>query len=103
MMTWLLELQGAGTTLKLRALLSKADLPNLFCLRSRITEQNAREEDTGPTILRTFLSLLSLKFTGSQVLPRSFDSLDVSQALEISVSNKLPYDSYSAGPAFGEH
>lgn len=78
-------------------------LPSLQPLRSPVTEPcDSPEEDTGPTTPRAVLSLLCLKCTGSQNLPRDSDSLDLGQDLEISVFNKLPCDPRVADSAFGK-
>ena len=81
----------------------RLSLLSLQPLRSHVTEQcDRKEEDTGPTTPRAVLSLLCLRCTGSQPLPRDSGSLDLGQGLEISVSNKLPCDSCAADSAFGK-
>lgn len=54
-----------------------------------------------PTTLK-HLSLQCLKCICSQALPRNCDSLYLAQGLEISVSNKLPWDSNAVGTEFGK-
>lgn len=101
-MTWLLDLQGSGIMLKLRALLSKG-WAFLTSIPSEVLLLNSRTPWRRALVLHHSQNspvTPKLKFTGSQALSRNFDSLGLGQGLEISVSNKLPCDSCAADPAF---